>query len=349
MKSRYLLRLTILTGIMLAGLAPLAAALADATASATPAPAVKRLTSDEIKALRDKQQAERDAAIAAELGLTPEQQAKISALSADVKQKLKALADDKKLTRQEKDAKRLEIIKQASAARKALLTPEQIAKSKEAAAKRTAAVATNQGQSPGVDAKPSAESPAVKHLTGEEFRALRAKQQAAREAAFAAELGLSPEQQAKLSALSVAVNQKLKALLEDKSLPPQEKDAKRQEIVRQAGAGRAAILTPEQVTKSKDLVAQRKAAFAKELGLTPEQEAKLSALTERTNLKMRAVMEDHTLPPAQQAAKRSEIFKQLMTEREAILTPAQIAKYNAIAERQRKENEAPVPDKQPAK
>jgi len=98
---------------------------ADATSSPAPSPAPAASAAPANPAEPGKPHRDRADALSKELGLTPEQQEKFKAAVGEQKEALKALREDKSLSRPDKKAKLQDLEKSFDAKMATILTPEQ--------------------------------------------------------------------------------------------------------------------------------------------------------------------------------------------------------------------------------
>ena len=153
------------------------------------------------------------------------------------------------------------------------------------------------------------------------------------------ELKLSSEQVAKIDAIRNEARTHRQAVLADKSLS---QEVKRQRILENAKSTHEKVmnvLTPEQRTKWNEMVKkrveERSEHVSTNLGLSPEQEAKVKAIREKEKADIKAVRADKKLSAAQKDARIKAIRADARDKFNKTLTVEQRQKLRSEAEGKR--------------
>ena len=187
-------------------------------------------------------------------------------------------------------------------------------------------------------AAPSGTSPA---LPAQRLQAL----QRAKTAIVDQQLALNDEQKTKVKAVRAQAAATAKSIRENTVLTPEQKREQLAAASQTAREQWRAQLTPDQLAKLTQITNHpqqlnalamrrvRMAALAKEIGVTPEQQAALRAVQSKTAAAVKTVRADATLAPAEKQAKVREQLQTARTEMRATLSADQRVKLDQIRRR----------------
>lgn len=153
------------------------------------------------------------------------------------------------------------------------------------------------------------------------------------EGGFGKALNLTEDQKAKIRPIMEDAKARIKALREDKSITPEIRKAKVQEIMTGVREQMKSILTPEQQQKLAQTRMHRGERFGmmgEKLGLTADQRAAIKPIVQKARAEAKAVRQDTTLTSDARTARVQEIRRSTIEQIRHLLTPEQIQKLDAV-------------------
>lgn len=155
------------------------------------------------------------------------------------------------------------------------------------------------------------------------------------------DLNLTDAQKAQLKVNREAGKAKMEALNKQDNLTVKEMRERKAALMQEQKASMQALLTPEQKAtlaadksnmagKRKNMNGQRGEAIKEKLDLSNDQAAKLKAHNEATHAKMKAIQNNQSLNVEQKKAQMKAVKETAKTQRNSILTTAQIQKMDEM-------------------
>ena len=155
------------------------------------------------------------------------------------------------------------------------------------------------------------------------------------------DLNLTDAQKAQLKVNREAGKAKMEALNKQDNLTVREMRDRKAALIQEQKASMQALLTPEQKAtlaadksnmagKRKNMNGQRGEAIKEKLDLSNDQAAKLKAHNEATHAKMKAIQNNQSLNVEQKKAQMKAVKETAKTQRNSILTTAQIQKMDEM-------------------
>ena len=155
------------------------------------------------------------------------------------------------------------------------------------------------------------------------------------------DLNLTDAQKAQLKVNREAGKAKMEALNKQDNLTVKEMRERKAALMQEQKASMQALLTPEQkatlaadksnmVGKRKNMNGQRGEAIKEKLGLSNDQATKLKAHNQATHAKIKAIQNNQSLNVEQKKAQMKAVKETAKTQRNSILTTAQIQKMDEM-------------------
>ena len=155
------------------------------------------------------------------------------------------------------------------------------------------------------------------------------------------DLNLTDAQKAQLKVNREAGKAKMEALNKQDNLTVKEMRERKAALMQEQKASMQALLTPEQKAtlaadksnmagKRKNMNGQRGEAIKEKIDLSNDQAAKLKAHNEATHAKMKAIQNNQSLSIEQKKAQMKAVKETSKTQRNSILTTAQIQKMDEM-------------------
>lgn len=141
---------------------------------------------------------------------------------------------------------------------------------------------------------------------------------------------LSAEQKKQLSGLRNSMRDQAAIIRHDQTLTEEQKQAKLKALHASTREQMKSVLTPEQQKAFADHRAAVKAKLAAKLGLTADQQSKLSDLRRSNHEQRQAVLNNSSLTNEQKQAQLSQLRQQSQAQLATILTPDQLAKLHQM-------------------
>ena len=141
---------------------------------------------------------------------------------------------------------------------------------------------------------------------------------------------LSEEQKKQLSGLRNSMRDQAAIIRHDQTLTAEQKQAELKALHASTREQMKSVLTPEQQKAFADHRAAVKAKLAAKLGLTADQQSKLSDLRRANHEQRQAVLNNSSLTNAQKQAQLSQLRQQSQAQLATILTPEQLAKFHQM-------------------
>lgn len=141
---------------------------------------------------------------------------------------------------------------------------------------------------------------------------------------------LSAEQKKQLSGLRNSMRDQAAIIRHDQTLTAEQKQAKLKALHASTREQMKSVLTPEQQKAFADHRAAVKAKLAAKLGLTADQQSKLSDLRRSNHEQRQAVLNNSSLTNEQKQAQLSQLRQQSQAQLATILTPDQLAKLHQM-------------------
>jgi Spy/CpxP family protein refolding chaperone len=155
---------------------------------------------------------------------------------------------------------------------------------------------------------------------------------------FGKELNLTADQQAKMKQIREQNMASMKAIRDDQSLTPEQRQQKMQALHESMKTQMEAILTPEQQKKMAQMPEHQgrmggpmlngnPQRVAKELNLTADQQTKIKSIMQSSNQQMRTIEQNQSLSQQDKRAQINQLRDSTKTQISALLTPDQQQKF----------------------